>query len=148
VSSLVILAVGKVKERGLRDAIDDYARRISRHFPLDEVEVRDAPEPVLFAALEKKLQRPAHVVALDVGGRSMTSDAFARWLASRTTQGKGNVVFVVGGAEGLPPQLIARADEKLSLSAMTLPHRLARLVLVEQLYRAVTILRGEPYSRI
>ena len=147
-SSLVILAVGKVKERGLRDAIDDYARRIARHFPLEEVEVRDAPESLLLAAFEKKLQRPAHLVALDVGGRSMTSEAFARWLASRTTQGKGKVVFVIGGADGLPPQLIARADERLSLSAMTLPHRLARLVLVEQLYRAVTILRGEPYSRI
>jgi 23S rRNA (pseudouridine1915-N3)-methyltransferase len=147
-SSLVILAVGKVKERGLRDAIDDYARRIARHFPIEEVEVREAPEPLLLAALEKKLPRPAHLAVLDVGGRSMTSDAFARWLASRTSQGKGKVVFVVGGADGLPKELIARADEKLSLSAMTLPHRLARLVLFEQLYRAVTILRGEPYARI
>jgi 23S rRNA (pseudouridine1915-N3)-methyltransferase len=148
VSTLVVLAVGKVKEPGLRDAIDDYVKRIERHFPLEEVEVKDAPLPALRAALEKKLPAPAHVVALDVAGRSMTSEAFARWLESRATQGKGKVVFLIGGAEGLPPEIIARAHEKLSLSAMTLPHRLARLLLVEQLYRAVTILRGEPYARV
>jgi 23S rRNA (pseudouridine1915-N3)-methyltransferase len=148
VSSIVVLAVGKVKERGLRDAIDEYLKRVSRHFSVDEVEVKDAAPPVLQTALEKKLPDAAHVVALDVAGRSLSSEAFARWLQSRLTQGKGRVVFLIGGADGLPPPIIDRADEKLSLSAMTLPHRLARLVLAEQLYRAVTILRGEPYARI
>jgi 23S rRNA (pseudouridine1915-N3)-methyltransferase len=148
VGSIVIVAVGKVKERGLRDAIDEYLKRVSRTFSIDEVEVKDAPPAVLRAALEKKLPAPAHVVALDVAGRSLSSEAFARWLESRLTQGKGRVVFLIGGADGLPAEIIERADEKLSLSAMTLPHRLARLVLAEQLYRAVTILRGEPYARI
>jgi 23S rRNA (pseudouridine1915-N3)-methyltransferase len=148
VSSLVVLAVGKVKEPGLREAIDDYVKRIERHFPVEEIEVKDAPMAQLRAALEKKLPAPAHVVALDVAGRAMTSEGFARWLESRATQGKGKVVFLIGGAEGLPPEILARADEKVSLSAMTLPHRLARLLLAEQLYRAVTILRGEPYARV
>jgi 23S rRNA (pseudouridine1915-N3)-methyltransferase len=148
VSALVVLAVGKVKEPGLREAIDDYVKRIERHFPLEEIEVKDAPVSALRAALERKLPAPAHVVALDVAGRSMTSEAFARWLESRATRGKGKVVFLIGGAEGLPPEIVASADEKLSLSAMTFPHRLARLILVEQLYRAVTILRGEPYARV
>jgi 23S rRNA (pseudouridine1915-N3)-methyltransferase len=148
VSALVVLAVGKVKEPGLRDAIDDYVKRIERHFPLEEIELKDAPAPALRATFEKKLPAPAHVVALDVAGRSMTSESWGRGRESRATQGKGKVVFLIGGAEGLPPEIIARADEKLSLSAMTLPHRLARLLLVEQLYRAVTILRGEPYARV
>jgi 23S rRNA (pseudouridine1915-N3)-methyltransferase len=148
VSSLVVLAVGKVKEPGLREAIDDYVKRIERHFPFEEIEVKDAPMVQLGAALEKKLPAPAHVVALDVAGRAMTSEGFARWLESRATRGKGKVVFLIGGAEGLPPEILARADEKVSLSAMTLPHRLARLLLAEQLYRAVTILRGEPYARV
>lgn len=144
---LSIVAVGKIKERGIREAIDDYIARIDRHFPLDEVEVRDASPAELAATLEKRLPQGAHVVALDVDGKTMASGAFARWLDARMTRGKGRVVFLIGGAEGLPPMIRARADEKLSLSAMTLPHRLARLFLAEQLYRAVTILRNEPYAR-
>jgi 23S rRNA (pseudouridine1915-N3)-methyltransferase len=144
---LSILAVGKIKERGIREAVDDYVARVARHFPIDEIEVRDAPPPELGATLEKRLVSSAHVVALDVAGKAMSSDGFARWLDVRMSQGKGRVVFVIGGAEGLPQSIRARADEKLSLSAMTLPHRLARLFLAEQLYRAVTILRSEPYAR-
>lgn len=147
-NSIAILAVGKVKERGLRDAIDEYLKRVSRTFSTEEVEVKDAPPAVLRAAFEKKLPSQAHVVALDLGGRSLSSEAFARWLEARLTQGKGRVVFLIGGADGLPSEIIQRAHEKLSLSAMTLPHRIARLVLAEQLYRAVTILRGEPYARV
>ena len=144
---LSILAVGKIKERGIREAIDDYVARVARHLPIEEIEVRDAPPAELAAVLQKRLSSPAHVVVLDVAGKAMTSEGFARWLDARMTQGKGKVVFVLGGAEGLPPQIRERAQEKLSLSTMTLPHRLARLFLAEQLYRAVTILRNEPYAR-
>jgi 23S rRNA (pseudouridine1915-N3)-methyltransferase len=100
---LTILAVGKIKERGIREAIDDYIGRVGRHFPIDEIELRDAPAAELTAAIEKKLASAPHVVALDVEGRAMSSDGFARWLEGRATQGKGNVVFVIGGADGLPP---------------------------------------------
>jgi 23S rRNA (pseudouridine1915-N3)-methyltransferase len=148
VSSLVVVAVGKVKEPGLRRAIDEYLRRVARHFSIEEIEVRDAPMPALAATLEKKLKTAAHLVVLDASGKTMNSEAFARWLDARTAQGKGRIVFLIGGAEGLPSTIVERANERLSLSAMTLPHRLARLVLAEQLYRAVTILRGEPYARI
>ena len=146
--SVFVVAVGKVKERGLREAIDEYVGRIERHFAVREVEVRDAPFAALEPALEKKLPEGAHVVALEASGKSMTSEAFARWLESRMSRGKGKVAFLIGGAEGLPPGTIARSNETVSLSPMTFPHRLARLVLVEQLYRAVTILRGEPYARV
>ena len=144
---LTILAVGKVKERGIREAIDDYIARVARHFPLGEIEVRDGPPAELAATLEKKLPAATHLVVLDAGGQTMTSEGFARWLDGRMSRGKGNVAFLIGGADGLPEATRARADETLSLSAMTLPHRLARLFLVEQLYRAVTILRNEPYAR-
>jgi 23S rRNA (pseudouridine1915-N3)-methyltransferase len=144
---LSIVAVGKIKERGIREAIDDYLGRVRRYFAVDEIEIRDAAAAELATTLEKRTPSSAHVVALDVEGKAMTSDRFARWLDARMTQGKGKVVFLIGGAEGLPPSVRARADEKLSLSSMTLPHRLARLFLAEQLYRAVTILRGEPYAR-
>jgi 23S rRNA (pseudouridine1915-N3)-methyltransferase len=145
---ITILAVGKVKERGIREAIDDYLGRVKRHFPVEEVEVRDAPPAQLAPALEKRLPAAAHVVALDMAGPARSSVEFARWLDAKASQGKGNVVFLIGGADGLPPSTIAASSEKLSLSAMTLPHRLARLILAEQLYRAVTILRNEPYARV
>jgi 23S rRNA (pseudouridine1915-N3)-methyltransferase len=147
VSTIVVLAVGKMKEPGLREAVDDYLARVRRHFPIEEIELKDAPMPALRAALAKKLPAPAHVVALDVAGRPMTSASFAAWLESHASRGKGKVVFLIGGADGLPPEIVERAHEKLSLSPMTFPHRLARLVLAEQLYRAVTILRREPYAR-
>ena len=144
---LTVVAVGKIKERGIREALDDYIGRFARHFPLEEIELRDAPAQELTAFFEKRIPDGAHVVALDVEGKAMTSEGFARWLDARMTQGKGRIAFLIGGAEGLPEAVRARAHEKLSLSTMTLPHRLARLFLAEQLYRAVTILRGEPYAR-
>ena len=144
---LSIVAVGKIKERGIREAVDDYLARVARHFSVEEIEVRDAAPALLAAMLEKKIPATAHVVALDVEGQAMTSERFARWLDGRLSRGKGNVAFLIGGAEGLPASIRARADEKLSLSTMTLPHRLARLFLAEQLYRAATILRNEPYAR-
>jgi 23S rRNA (pseudouridine1915-N3)-methyltransferase len=144
---LTIVAVGKIKERGIREAIDDYVARVARHVPIEEIEVRDAPSTELTATLEKKLPAAAQVVALDVGGQAMTSHGFARWLEARLRQGKGNIAFVIGGADGLPQPIRGRADQTLSLSTMTLPHRLARLFLAEQLYRAVTILRNEPSAR-
>jgi 23S rRNA (pseudouridine1915-N3)-methyltransferase len=145
---ITILAVGKVKERGIREAIDDYLGRVRRHFPVEEVEVRDAPHAELAGAIDKRWPAAAHAVALDVSGTARTSEQFARWLEAKASQGKGHVLFLIGGADGLPPVSIARAAEKLSLSAMTFPHRLARLLLAEQLYRAVTILRNEPYARL
>ena len=140
-----IVAVGKVKEAGIREAIDEYLGRARRHVPVDEVELKDAPAPALAEAMARKLAPGAHVVALEIDGRAMGSEPFARWLERAGSRGKGVVAFLIGGADGLPPDVSARAHEKLSLSAMTLPHRLARLILAEQLYRATAILRGEPY---
>lgn len=144
---LVVIAVGKVKERGIREAIDDYVKRIKRYVAFDEIELRDAKEREVVADFTKRIPEGAHLVALEVGGKAHTSEGFARHLEHRAARGKGIVAFAIGGAEGLPREIVARADETLSLSTMTLPHRLARLILVEQLYRAMTILRGEPYSK-
>ena len=144
---LVVIAVGKVKERGIREAIDDYVKRIKRYVAFDEIELRDAKEREVVADFTKRIPEGAHLIALEVGGKAHTSEGFARHLEHRAARGKGIVAFAIGGAEGLPREIVARADETLSLSTMALPHRLARLILVEQLYRAMTILRGEPYSK-
>jgi len=133
--------VGKVREAHLRKAIDDYLGRTRKYLPTDEVEVADA------AAIGRALPERFSVVALDPGGKAMGSEAFAAWIGERMNRSDRGIAFVIGGAEGLPRELVAKATLRLSMSAMTLPHRLARLLLAEQLYRAMTILRGEPYSR-
>jgi 23S rRNA (pseudouridine1915-N3)-methyltransferase len=88
----------------------------------------------------------ATVIALDVKGKSWSSRALAKELERWASRGKGVVAFVIGGADGLPAELMARADARWSLSALTFPHRLARVIVAEQLYRALTIMRGEPYD--
>jgi len=86
-------------------------------------------------------------VALEAEGQRVDSVQFSKLLERWGTLGKGRVVLVIGGTDGIPPACSKRADYRLSLSTMTLPHRLARIVLLEQLYRALTILKGEPYAR-
>ena len=138
---LVVVAVGKLKERAFRDLGDDYLGRIRRYARCDELEVRDG------AALEKAVPADALSVALEVRGDALTSEALAKRLEQWGSRGKGVVAFLIGGADGIPEATSKRADVRLSLSSLTLPHRLARVVLYEQLYRAFSILRGEPYAR-
>lgn len=138
---IVVLAEGKLKDKPLRQLVDDYLERIRKYSRCEEIEVRDG------AALLKAVPADATLVALEVGGESLTSRALAERLGRWIERGKGIVVFAIGGAEGLPASLVQRADARLSLSSLTLPHRLARLILVEQLYRGFSILRGEPYAR-
>jgi 23S rRNA (pseudouridine1915-N3)-methyltransferase len=141
VSRLFVIAVGKLKDRAVREAADDYLARLRRYLRADELEVKSG------AALDKSIPPGALVVALEVSGRALSSPAFARALEGWLARGKGEVAFLIGGAEGIPEPVSRRADVRLSLSPMTLPHRLARVLLLEQLYRAMTILRGEPYAR-
>ncbi len=139
--NFVILAVGRIRERALRSVADEYLARIRRYVRCDEVEVRSGD------GLEKAVPTDAWTVALEVGGEAVSSEQLARRLESWGSRGKGRIAFLIGGAEGIPPQVSRSTDVRLSLSALTLPHRLARVVLLEQLYRGMTILRGEPYAR-
>lgn len=142
---LVIVAVGRVKDRIMRAAIDEYLTRVRRYVACDELEIADAPANKLAPTLTRATAG-ATVIALDVEGRALQSAVFARELERCASRGKGIVAFLIGGADGLPPDVLRDADARWSLSPLTFPHRLARLVLTEQLYRAMTILRGEPYG--
>jgi 23S rRNA (pseudouridine1915-N3)-methyltransferase len=142
---IAIVAVGRVKERGLRELLDDYLRRIRRHVPCDEVEVREGKQEA--ARIAGAIPAGALVVALEAGGEALDSAGFARRLARWGSTGKGVVAMLVGGADGLPAQVVAAAHARASLSSLTFAHRIARVVLVEQIYRATTIWRGEPYHR-
>jgi 23S rRNA (pseudouridine1915-N3)-methyltransferase len=136
---LVVLAVGKLRDRHLAALIDDYVARARHHLPLEIVEVDED------AALARRWPAEGEVIALEIDGRAWTTEELAAQLERRMTRGTRALTFVIGGADGIPAALSARAAVRLSLSALTLPHRLARLVLCEQLYRALTIIRGEPY---
>jgi 23S rRNA (pseudouridine1915-N3)-methyltransferase len=138
---LFVIAEGRIKERELRAVANDYLGRLSRYVRCDEIETKDA------AGLAKAIPEGAFVVALEVDGERLTSVELSQRLERWGARGKGLVAFLIGGAEGIPSALSARADLRLSLSSFTFPHRLARVMLFEQLYRSMTLQRGEPYAR-
>ncbi len=137
-----IVAVGKLKEPYFREAVDEYLGRLRRYASVDEVEIKESSGAG--ALMHKAISDRARVVALVIDGPSRSSEEFASWLEAGC-QHTSEFVFLIGGADGIPASALECAHERMSLSKMTLPHRIARLVLVEQLYRAMTIRRGEPY---
>ncbi len=151
---LRVVAVGRDRSGLYAPAIEEYAKRLGRYVKFELVEVPEARKHAGTAqakeeeaeALLAKLAPRERVVALDERGAEWTSVAFAERVR-RWTEGGRDVALVIGGSDGLSRAVLDRAEEKLALSRMTLAHRLARLVLVEQLYRAMTILRGEPYHK-
>lgn len=141
-----VIAIGKIKERGARELIDDYGKRIGRYATFHEQELKDAPHDELETRLRKAIPPRSHVIALEVTGKALSSVELARVVGRAEDSAVMHLVFLIGGAYGLPVASSRAAHAQLSLSALTLPHRLARLLLVEQIYRAFTILRNEPYS--
>jgi len=150
-----VIAVGRVRDAALAAACDDYVRRERRGLGIVVREVREAGRqaPTLAAArmvegerLRAAVPPGARRVALTRGGRAVSSTEFAE-VVRRWREDARDVAMLIGGAGGLPDDLLAACEARLSLSRLTLPHELARLVLCEQLYRAVTILRGEPYHK-
>ena len=136
-----MIAEGRIKERELRAVANDYLGRLSRYVKCDEIEAKDA------LGLAKAIPEGAFLVALEVDGEQLTSTELSQRVERWGARGKGLVAFLIGGSEGIPAPLSARADFRMSLSKLTFPHRLARVMLFEQLYRSMTLLRGEPYAR-
>jgi 23S rRNA (pseudouridine1915-N3)-methyltransferase len=135
--------LGKTRRPEMRAILHDYVNRIGRSCAVEVTEVRDG------AAAGKKLEadRAASVVLLDAAGKHLDSNALAKWLAEFRDRGTRELIFLCGDAEGFPDSLRQRAHHKLSLSAMTFSHELARVMLAEQLYRAFAILSGSPYPK-
>jgi 23S rRNA (pseudouridine1915-N3)-methyltransferase len=154
---LRLIIVGRDRNDPIVQAADEYVERIRRYFPIEVVEVKEEPlrkgtpiDRVKRAEAERiqnALKEGEHLVLLDEHGKQHTSEEVAKRLSTFSRDGIGNIAFVVGGPVGLDPEFLRTAKEKWSLSKMTLPHRIARLILAEQLYRACTILRGEPYHK-
>ncbi len=152
---ITIVAVGRLKEKHWREAAEEYLKRLRPYADVRVAEVadRDATRDEDRALTEegagvlRAIPKNAWVVALDGGGRPLSSEAFAEELGAHMVEGRSHVAFVIGGAAGLASEVLESSDERLSLGSITLPHQLARVVLLEQVYRAFRILRGEPYHR-
>jgi 23S rRNA (pseudouridine1915-N3)-methyltransferase len=135
-----VVAVGRLKNAALRTACDDYLERLGHYTRLEEREVKDE------ARVLEAISEDMRLVALSRRGALWTSIELADW-TGRWEQDGRDVAFAIGGADALPDAVLQRAERLLSLSRLTLPHEMARLLLYEQLYRAYTIRRNEPYHR-
>jgi 23S rRNA (pseudouridine1915-N3)-methyltransferase len=138
-----LVMLGKTRRAECRTMLDDYMFRIRRYSEVDLQELRE--ESVAL----KKLQFPsgATIVLLDAAGKQHTSAEFAKWLGRERERGIRELIFLCGGAEGFPETLRARVNAKISLSSLTMPHELARVMLAEQIYRGFAILAGHPYPK-
>lgn len=155
-----VVAVGKLKEKFWLDAITEYSKRLGSYARLDIRELPDEKTPDSMSPAEEEqvkaregerilaaLKADAHVVALAIDGEAWTSEQLAAQLERQAVYGGGSVAFVIGGSLGLSPAVLARADKRLSFGRMTYPHQLMRVLLLEQIYRAFKINRGEPYHK-
>ena len=154
-----IVVVGSIKEKFYRDAIEEYAKRLSRYAKLSITEVKDEKTPASASVSEEdkikqieaerilsKLNN-SYVVVLAIDGKKYTSESFAKRMENYDILSKGNLTFVIGGSLGLHESVLKRADERLSFSDMTFPHQLMRVILLEQIYRAYRIRNNEPYHK-
>lgn len=151
---LLVLAVGKIKEPYLRDGVAEYAKRLRPFARLEIAEVEDEPcdgDEAGAAAREggkllKRILPNDYVAALDRAGEAVSSEDLAQAVQDWEMSGR-RVVFVIGGSAGLGEEVLKRADRKISFSKLTFPHQLFRLILMEQVYRAFKIARGEKYHK-
>ncbi len=158
--NITIICVGKIKEAFYRDAIAEYSKRLSRYCKLKIIEVADENTPQNASLAEeaqikekeaerilKAITDNMYVIALAIEGKSFDSLSFAKRISSLATNGKSDLAFVIGGSLGLSQQIYQRANELISFSAMTFPHQLMRVILLEQIYRGYRINNNEPYHK-
>ena len=158
--NISIITVGKLKEKYLRQGIEEYLKRLSAYAKVEVVEVADEKAPEELSELEMlqvkqkegerilaKISQDTYVIALAIQGKLRSSEELADTLDKLATYGKSKIAFVIGGSLGLSDEVIKRSNEQLSFSRMTFPHQLMRLILVEQIYRAFRINRNEPYHK-
>lgn len=158
--NISIVTVGKLKEKYLKQGIEEYLKRMGAYAKVDVIEVSDEKAPEELSETEMvqvkqkegerilaKINPDAYVIALAINGKLKSSEELADSLDKLATYGKSKVAFVIGGSLGLSDEVLKRSDEQLSFSKMTFPHQLMRLILVEQIYRAFRINRGEPYHK-
>lgn len=158
--NITVICVGKIKEKFLKAALDEYSKRLTRYCKLDIVELNDEKTPdnasekeeLLIKEKEgnsilKHIKDNMYVIALDIQGKMISSEDLAQLISDSGIKGNSNLAFIIGGSLGLSKDVLNRADFKLSFSKMTFPHQLFRVMLLEQVYRGFRIIGGEPYHK-
>ena len=157
---ITIITVGKIKEKYLKDAIDEYSKRLSKYCKLEIVEVADEKTPdnasvVVEEQIRSKeaerilkyVKDDAFVITLEINGKQLTSEEMVEKIDKLGVQGVSHIVFVIGGSIGLGKEVLQKSNFALSFSKMTFPHQLMRVILLEQIYRSYRIINGEPYHK-
>lgn len=158
--NITIISVGKLKEKYLKQAIDEYSKRLSRYCKLEIIELPDEKTPDNASEKEElqikekegslilsKIKDNMYVVALDLNAKQMTSEEFSVFIDNCGVMGNSNITFVIGGSLGIASDVLKRANHKICFSKMTFPHQLFRVMLLEQIYRAFRIMKNEPYHK-
>lgn len=157
---ITVISVGKLKEKYLKDAIAEYAKRLGKYCKLELLEVADekipdnagsAAESAVRAKegerILKFVRDDAYVITLEIDGTQLSSESLSERIENLGIQGKSHIIFIIGGSIGLGEEVRGRSDFALSFSKMTFPHQLMRVILLEQIYRSFRIINGEPYHK-
>lgn len=158
--NITIISVGKLKEKYLKAGIAEYLKRLKSYAKVKIVEVNDEPAGNHLSEKEieqvkeiegrkiiEKIPERTEVIVLDLKGKELTSEKFAKHINETTIYGKSHLVYIIGGSHGLSDEVLAQADLKISFGKFTYPHQLMRMILTEQIYRAFKILNNEPYHK-
>ncbi|MEG0774014.1 23S rRNA (pseudouridine(1915)-N(3))-methyltransferase RlmH [Clostridium sp.] len=158
--NITLISVGKLKEKYLKEAIDEYVKRLQRYCKVSIIELQDEKTPDNASekeelqikdkegeAILKVIKDTSYVIVLDLKGKMITSEEFSSYIQELGVSGKSDLIFVIGGSLGLAQSVINRANYKLCFSKMTFPHQLFRVMLLEQIYRAFRIMKNEPYHK-
>ncbi|MBU3158900.1 23S rRNA (pseudouridine(1915)-N(3))-methyltransferase RlmH [Clostridium frigoris] len=157
---ITVICVGKIKEKYLRSAIDEYSKRLSRYCKLNIIELSDEKTPdnasgkeeILIKVKEgdailKNIKDSMFVIALELKGNMLSSQELSNYIRNLGVRGESNIAFIIGGSLGLSKAVLERSNYKLCFSKMTFPHQLFRVMLLEQIYRGFRIISGEPYHK-
>ena len=157
---ITVIAVGKIKEKYLKDALAEYGKRLSRYCRLEILEAADEKTPDNASEtverqirqkegerIRKLMKADAYTIALAIDGNMLSSEKFSEKIETLGVQGISHIQFLIGGSIGLDETLLKEADYRLSFSKMTFPHQLMRVILLEQIYRGYRIMAGEPYHK-
>lgn len=158
--NIIIIGVGKIKEKFMQEGIKEYSKRLSRYCKLKILEVTDesAPENLSKKEIEiikekegkrilGKISNNSYIISLDIKGKNLSSEELSKKIEDITLGGTNDITFIIGGSLGLSEEILNKSNLKLSFSKMTFPHQLMRMILLEQIYRGFRIMKGEPYHK-
>ena len=142
-----IIASGKLKEKYWTDAVREYSKRLGAYCSLEIIELKDTEPVAEGERILSRIRKDDYVITLEIKGKGLSSEQLASKIEQLGINGRSNLSFVIGGSEGLSPEVSDRADFELSFSAMTFPHQMMRVILLEQIYRSFKIIRNETYHK-